>query len=145
MRIVNNLIDVDEDTFEESMVNGGRVVAALAGQISNFQTGTENYTKVLENVGVAAVKINPAVIGSSLAYVNVLPENERPSIDGDLREGKHRIFSDVRAIPVERTMTSIAVPSSVLESLMEGRRQSSTPTRQFAISPQVFRNSSNIY
>ncbi|PIK62996.1 hypothetical protein BSL78_00003 [Apostichopus japonicus] len=117
VRTINNLMNLDRDILEDGMIEGGRAVAALERQITNFQTSDGNFSTVLDNVGVTAVKIDARSVGSSLAYANILPENETLSIDGALQEGNTRLFSDGDAIPLNRTATSISVPSSVLDLL----------------------------
>ncbi|XP_071848674.1 uncharacterized protein [Apostichopus japonicus] len=117
VRSINNLMNLDRDVLEDGMIEGGRAVAALEGQITNFQTNDGNFSTVLDNVGVTAVKIDARSVGSSLAYANILPENETLLVDGSLQEGNTRLFSDGDAIPLERTATSISVPTTVLDLL----------------------------
>ncbi|XP_071829258.1 uncharacterized protein [Apostichopus japonicus] len=119
VRIINNLMDLDQDTFEDKMVGGERAVAALEEQVTNFQSSEGNFSTVLDNVGVTAVKINRETIGSSLAFANVFQEHETPVIGGALQEGNTRLFSDGNELPLERTVTSISVPSTVLDLLGE--------------------------
>ncbi|XP_071844152.1 uncharacterized protein [Apostichopus japonicus] len=117
VRTIDNLMNLDRDILEDGMIEGGRAVAALEEQITNFQTNDGNFSTVLDNVGVNVVKIDARGVGSSLAYANILPENETLSIDGALQEGNTRLFSDGDAIPLERTTTSISVPTTVLDLL----------------------------
>ncbi|PIK57647.1 hypothetical protein BSL78_05422, partial [Apostichopus japonicus] len=117
VRTINNLMNLDRDVLEDGMIEGGRAVAALEGQISNFQTNDGNFSTVLDNVGVTAVKIDARSVGSSLAYANILPENETLLVDGAIQEGNTRLFSDGDAIPLERTAISISVPKTVLDLL----------------------------
>ncbi|PIK41993.1 hypothetical protein BSL78_21161, partial [Apostichopus japonicus] len=117
VRTINNLMNLEQDFLEDGMIQGGRAVAALEGQITNFQTSDGNFSTVLDNVGVTAVKIDARSVGSSLAYANIFSENETPLIVGALQEGNTRLFSDGDAIPLERTATSISVPTTVLELL----------------------------
>ncbi|XP_071851401.1 adhesion G-protein coupled receptor G4-like [Apostichopus japonicus] len=119
VRTINNLMNLDLDILEDGMIEGGRAVAALEGQITNFHTSDGNFSTVLDNVGVTAVKIDAGSVGSSLAYANVFPKNEIPLYDGALQEGNTRLFSDGDAIPLNRTASSISVPTTVLELLGE--------------------------
>ncbi|PIK38297.1 hypothetical protein BSL78_24862 [Apostichopus japonicus] len=105
VRTIDNLMNLDRDILEDGMIEGGRAVAALEEQITNFQTNDDgNFSTVLDNVGVNAVKIDARGVGSSLAYANILPENETLSIDGALQEGNTRLFSDGDAIPLRERL-----------------------------------------
>ncbi|XP_071841618.1 adhesion G-protein coupled receptor G2-like isoform X2 [Apostichopus japonicus] len=117
VRSINNLMNLDQGILEDGMIEGGRAVAALEEQITNFQTNDGNFSTVLDNVGVTAVKIDARGVGSSLGYANLLPENETLLMGGAFQEGNTRLFSDGDAIPLNRTATSISVPSSVLDLL----------------------------
>ncbi|PIK42714.1 putative G-protein coupled receptor [Apostichopus japonicus] len=119
VRTINSLMNLEQGFLDDGMIQGGRAVAALEGQIKNFQTLDGNFSTVLDNVGVTAVKIDARSVGSSLAYANIFPENETTLNVGALQEGSTRLFSDGDAMPLERTTTSISVPTTVLELLGE--------------------------
>ncbi|PIK36145.1 putative G-protein coupled receptor [Apostichopus japonicus] len=51
VRTIDNLMNLDRDILEDGMIEGGRAVAALEEQITNFQTNDGNFSTVLDNVG----------------------------------------------------------------------------------------------
>ncbi|XP_071844660.1 uncharacterized protein [Apostichopus japonicus] len=115
INIANNLMEFDES----SLLNiSGRVVDALEQQISSFQSSGEsgNYSLVLNNIGIKTAKLNLNAFGDSFGFGYIFPDEQSPSLDGDLIRDNTRLFASGDKVPDRNTASSISIPKSVLES-----------------------------
>ncbi|XP_071853005.1 adhesion G-protein coupled receptor G4-like isoform X2 [Apostichopus japonicus] len=117
IKAVNNLIEVDGDVQDNVMDVGGRIVAALEKQVSNFQKNEGNFSQLHENIGVVSINVVPSNVGENLNFAHVIEGGSTRTLTGGLTGGKNEIYGDGRDVPLEQVITSISVPSEVLELL----------------------------
>lgn len=114
-------MNLNEDVFGRSPDETGRIVAAFEQQLANVQNQEKNFTQTFENVDVSAVKINTSLVQHNLAFASILDTNRTLTLNGDLREGSSRIFTDDVDVPVNDTAVSLSLPTIFLNTLHNGK------------------------
>ncbi|KAJ8022848.1 hypothetical protein HOLleu_37856 [Holothuria leucospilota] len=110
----------NDDVFQTIEVDSGRIISALERQVSNIQTSDGNFTNILQNVGVSAVKINPNSVKISLNFANNFPENRTVILGSNIRDGETQVFENEADVPLMHTVSSISIQSNVFGSLTKG-------------------------
>ncbi|KAJ8022451.1 Adhesion G-protein coupled receptor G2 [Holothuria leucospilota] len=100
--IVNNVMEVDEAHLEDTG-SAQTFIVSLERQISNLQkTGSENFTEVLSNVGVKAVKVDPSVT-EAITFITVVSGDRNVSerLKTDLSDENTLLFNNVEEVKRE--------------------------------------------
>ncbi|KAJ8044255.1 Adhesion G protein-coupled receptor L3 [Holothuria leucospilota] len=119
VRTINNLMDIDESVLQKGKTKTGRFVAALEKQISNMQTIEGNYSQILENVAVSAVKVNSSNVQKKLGFATFYPDYDPSLLEEDRREANIQTFLDREGFPVRETIASISLPKAAVGLLAE--------------------------
>ncbi|XP_071830025.1 uncharacterized protein [Apostichopus japonicus] len=116
---VNNLMEVDEDELGKETQGSSSVIISLEQQVSNVQENPGNFTDVQVNVGVQAVKVNPSIT-NAITFISLSPtKNTHQDVqNADLSEENTILHNDEREIQTDNSLTSIFVPSIILEQAL---------------------------
>ncbi|PIK41196.1 putative tyrosine-protein kinase [Apostichopus japonicus] len=116
---VNNLMEVDEDELGKETQGSSSVIISLEQQVSNVQENPGNFTDVQVNVGVQAVKVNPSIT-NAITFISLSPTNNthQDVQNADLSEENTILHNDEREIQTDNSLTSIFVPSIILEQAL---------------------------
>ncbi|KAJ8022428.1 Adhesion G-protein coupled receptor G4 [Holothuria leucospilota] len=112
---VSNLMEIEEDT----LANAGEtstVVVSLEQQVSNVQQNSDNFTEVVDNVGVKAVKIDPTIT-KAITFANLSPAkgNNDGDFYGDLTDEKTVLFNEEKEVKDENIVSSLYLPPKILQ------------------------------
>ncbi|PIK59209.1 putative G-protein coupled receptor, partial [Apostichopus japonicus] len=110
------LIEIDEDELGKETQGSSSVIICLEQLVSNVQENPGNFTDVQANVGVQAVKVNPSIT-NAITFISLSPSNSthQDVQNADLSEENTILHNDEREIQTDISLTSIFVPSIILE------------------------------
>ncbi|KAJ8022249.1 Adhesion G-protein coupled receptor G4 [Holothuria leucospilota] len=116
---VNNIMQVDETTLEESG-ESITVVSSLEQQISNVQQNPDNFTEVEDNVGVKAVKLNKNITkGLTFLTLKRVKESNEQTQTNSLSEDTTQLINNEKEIRLDNTTASLYLPPKIFEIATE--------------------------
>lgn len=122
IRTVNNVMDIDEHILRSNESPTGRFVSALEQQISVLQEEDRNFSRILPNLGVLAVKVNFTTLGSNLTFAYIGRAEDEFPVGQDFRENSIGIVNEGELGEDEkRILASVSVPSAALDKPTEGK------------------------
>ena len=107
--IIDNLMNVDEDTLAESQMSHGstsRVVVALESFLESVDLSEGNYTQSKSNLGLEVRDLPAADLGSGLSFYNPTSTTDSPNMTISIMEGDN---------PEATVGASLELPSSIAE------------------------------
>ncbi|KAJ8022694.1 Adhesion G-protein coupled receptor G4 [Holothuria leucospilota] len=116
---VNNVMQVDETTLEESG-ESITVVSSLEQQVSNVQQNPDNFTEVEDSVGVKAVKVDKNIT-RALTFLTLKPveESDEQTQTNSLSEETTQLLNNENEIRLDNTTASLYLPPKIFEIATE--------------------------
>lgn len=121
---VNNIFEIDDEILRKGTNKPSKVIDAFEKQVSKLQSGEENFTRILDNVGITAIKINATNHTHFLIFANIIPQNWTHSFEGILNKDTVFVFDNEKDIPTSRTVVSVSVHTNIIKELFGGRSPS---------------------
>ncbi|KAJ8022701.1 Adhesion G-protein coupled receptor G4 [Holothuria leucospilota] len=114
VRTVNNVMNIDEDILRSDVSSNGRFVSVLEQQISALQAYDRNFSRILPNLGVLAMKIKLTTLGSNLTFANIGQAENEFDEGKNLREDSIGILNEGELSDEKNILASVSVKSEVL-------------------------------
>ncbi|KAJ8024354.1 Adhesion G-protein coupled receptor G4 [Holothuria leucospilota] len=118
MQIVENLINVKEDVYEESLSGGtpAMILGALEAQLSNLHKGEANFTDVKSSLGVAALLLERSAFGENVTFGGLFTtgkeESSEKQSDVSVMTGRENFYS--------KFLATITLPTNLLDETVAG-------------------------
>ena len=119
MQVVNNVLQVDQDSFADldDDNSASAIILALETYVTALQlAGSGNISAVQSNVAVVAVTVPQESLKSGIGFANI----PRGSVIDSLTEDDVSVFYEPNSIPVAEVKSSIQLPAAVLDYVTPG-------------------------
>ncbi|XP_038060762.1 uncharacterized protein LOC119731635 [Patiria miniata] len=123
VRVVNNILQVDDETYEDlgEDPSPSRIILALEGYITELQTSnaTGNLTAVHSDIAVVAIVVPQDSLQIGLGFAAV-PQGSGQEGDSPLTEDDVMVYFEPERIPIPDVKASITLPPEILDFVSPG-------------------------
>ena len=119
MRVVNSLLQVDDEKYHEvqSTNTTSRIIRALERQISHILTDGGNFTEIMSSLAVKALNIPPVSVVGGLGFAAYTQEENGDDSFTDVRIVVYNSDAEINKDLVE---ASIELPEEALRKFLIG-------------------------